>query len=129
MANSPDELEYYSDEGLYRPRVPSNALRFDQDLSLFWCEHLVDTHQGDAHELANERQKLVFEILQRKLLDLSLRVEHTPQATVVPGCAHCSAWMPAGSQTKAERRVICSAIARSSQLVGGECTLGPPEGA
>ena len=111
-------------------RVPSNAIRFDPDLSTMWKEHLEQVHARFSSDVAEPApgRSLVFEAVIERLLGLGLTVEHTPQASQPNGCAHVSFDRPQGL-TKPEKTTLSWNISELLELVLGVVATPRPTGA
>lgn len=131
VENSERELEWHDDERRWVPRVPSNALNFNEALSLFWRGHLEHCHGWKPNELIKPPQstaKVVFQTHKLTLDSLHLDVSHTPDSDEPAGCAHCSAERPAGLK-KPEKKNLSTKISRAMALAAGEIRLAKPDGA
>jgi hypothetical protein len=131
VENSERELEWHDDEGRWVPRVPSNALNFNVDLSLFWRGHLELCHGWTPDGLLRPTElvgKVVFQTSKLTLDSLNLNVSHTPNSEQPEGCAHCSAARPVGLN-KFEKKSLSTKISRKMALAAGEIVLTKPEGA
>ncbi len=132
VKNNRDWLTWSADEGRWIPQVRSNnALRFNDDLSTFWREHLEDAH-GDTPEaaLGGRAGDLVYQITSGQAIELGdgIATEHTPNETMAMplGCAHSSVWCEDRRQMdKGQKRIFDSRLAAKFVLVHG--TPPPPQ--
>ncbi len=137
--HDPDWLVWSADDGRWKLKVPSNALRFNDDLSAYWRERLENVHESGPQALtAATGQPLVFEASIASLVELGLTAEHTPHLGVLsdapPGCCHVSFYPPEecrgkGRQAKRARLELTTDVADRMTLIEGDIGLDPPEGA
>jgi hypothetical protein len=108
-----------------------NAVRFNEDWSSSWREHVTNVHGLDAADVTGPGHPLVFEVGVGEVRALGMGVEHTPQGGAPIDCAHTSTWYREDRERPIRPERARSRIALGSllALVHGTITLAPPPGA
>lgn len=128
--DSEDFLFWSDEQQRWLLRVPSNALKFDPDLSTLWREHMEHVHGAVAEQVCEDPpgRSVVYEAQIGALAALGLTPSHTPVSAEPPECAHASFDRQAG-MAKEDRRALDWDIANLMVHVSGAITLVRPEGA
>lgn len=105
-----ENFVYWSHElGRWVPRLP-HALVFNKELSTFWSQHLIGTHDGtptDVH-LVRQGPAAVFRCRAGDLRTADLTLAHCPsdesEIPTPPGCAHVLAAYPESATREEKNR-------------------------
>jgi hypothetical protein len=105
-----DNHIYWSEElDRWVPRLP-NALVFNKELSTFWGQHILVSHEGGPADVAFVRKgpAVVFGCTAGQLRDLEVSVFHDPvpeDLPTPPACAHVLSGFPVGLDKAGKKRI------------------------
>jgi len=109
--------------------IPTEAsVRFDAKLSVYWREHVVNTHASDAAAITKPKWPLVYADQVADLLNAGFGVEHDPDGPDFADCAHTSVSYPVGLSTKELQAARNAQRARMAHVYGA-VDAGAPTGA
>lgn len=136
IEDADDRLEWDAAAGCHWPRREPPSVQVDDDgMSAYWAEHLEQTHGETPEVVLTPQHTLVFEFDVSAARNALFLVNHTPQATTAPDCAHTSVTyragtsMSSGRAAKDDRRNQRFLMSRMMRLAHGEITTQPPPGA